>query len=176
MAAIFAFRCTCCGNLHEGSPSFAYASPQHYNNLDIEQQNSVAKLSSDLCRIDHADHSDYFVRCVLEIPIHAAEQPFTWGVWVSASETSFTRYVETYDAPIEGSGFFGWLCNRLPHYPDTLSLMCDVYVQTDGRRPKVKLHCGDQATHPLVIDQQNGLRAAQAQELAELLLHETAET
>ncbi|HEY1092970.1 MAG TPA: hypothetical protein VGE47_17860, partial [Burkholderiaceae bacterium] len=30
MAAIFAFKCNCCGDLHEGSPSFGYRMPYQY--------------------------------------------------------------------------------------------------------------------------------------------------
>ena len=117
MPAIYAFHCSSCGNVHEGSPSFAFKAPDHYANLDEEQLAAMGELSSDFCKIRRGDHIDYFIRAVLEIPIEGVSEPFLWGVWVSLSKNSFERYVDTYDSPVEGDGFFGWLCNAIPHYP-----------------------------------------------------------
>lgn len=171
MAAIFAFKCNRCGKLHEGSPSIAFDAPWHYATLSDEQKASMGRLGSDLCTITHDEGSDYFVRAVLEIPIHGVAEPFLWGVWVSLSEKSFERYVETYDAPVEGDGFFGWLCNRLPCYEDTLALPADVLVRTDGTRPTLRLHQSDTGNHQLVVDQRDGISVARAQSIAEQAVH-----
>ena len=171
MAAIFAFTCTCCGNVHEGSPSFAFEAPGQYSSLSEEQKKLMGKLSDDFCTITHEDGTDYFIRTVLEIPIHGVLEPFTWGVWVSLSEESFSRYVETYDRPVEGEGFFGWLCNRPSVYPHGGSLATDVVVQVGGLRPKLRLHHGSASDEQLVVDQQQGISIARAQELAERALH-----
>ncbi len=51
---------------------------------------------------------------------------------------------------------FGWLCNRLPPYPDTLELQTSVMLQDDRQRPLVwvnRVH----AEHPLYIDQREGI-------------------
>ena len=77
----------------------------------------MGKLSSDFCVITDTEGTDYFIRAVLEVPIHGAEKPFLWGVWVSLSQESFKRYWDTYDDPQVGEGFFGWLCNKIPVYP-----------------------------------------------------------
>lgn len=133
----------------------------------------MATLDSDLCKITHDKGTDYFIRTILEIPIHGIAESFMWGVWVSLSEKSFVRYVETYDDPVEGDGFFGWLCNGLPGYPDTTSLAADVRVQLDGTRPTLHLHRGDpDEDHPLVIDQYEGISVQRAQELAEYIGHQ----
>ncbi|WAC73760.1 DUF2199 domain-containing protein [Roseateles sp. SL47] len=117
--AIFAFTCTCCGRLHEGSPSVAYSSPWHYSQLTDDEKTSLAKIDSDLCRISSGDQTDYFVRCVLEIPIHGVDDPFIWGVWSSLSEKSFRRYVETYNEPVNGDV-------RISAIPDShFSVMAD---------------------------------------------------
>src|SRR6185312_1701491 len=117
MATIFAFRCSCCGEVHEGSPSIAFKASDPYASLSKEQKAQIGKIDSDFCTITHADRTDYFIRVVLEIPIHGVEEPFLWGIWVSLSEKSFLRYVETYDDPVAGDGFFGWVCNALKEYP-----------------------------------------------------------
>ena len=172
MAAIFAFRCSRCGDVHEGSPSIAFSAPDHYASLTDEQKATLGKLSSDFCTITHERGTDYFIRAVLEVPIHGIEEPFLWGVWVSLSEKSFRRYYDTYDDPVEGDGFFGWLCNAPSVYPHEGSRPADVSVQLGGRRPKVVLHRSGAETDQFVLDQIHGISVARAQELAERLRHE----
>jgi hypothetical protein len=151
MAAIFAFKCSCCGKIHEGSPSYAFKAPDHYTCLREEQKAAMGYINSDLCTITHEEGTDYFVRAVLEIPIHGIEEPFIWGVWVSLSEKSFKRYVETFDAPVEGDGFFGWVCNAIPWYSPAQTLATDVAVQLGGNRPLLLLHHGSSNDHPLIL-------------------------
>jgi hypothetical protein len=175
MAGIFAFTCTCCGKVHEGSPSFAFKAPTPYVGLSKEEKAKMGKLSSDFCTITHEERTDYFIRAVLEIPIHGAHEPFTWGVWVSLSKKSFDRYVETYDSPAEGDAFFGWVCNSIPNYPDgPTPRPSDVLVQLGRQRPKVRLHHDELEDDPLAIDQSEGISVARAQWLAEKAMHNVA--
>lgn len=171
MAAIFAFKCNCCGDIHEGSPSFAFRAPDQYTCLSDEQKSQMATLTEDFCTITHGEGTDRFIRAVLEVPIHGIEEPFLWGVWVSLSEKSFARYKETYDKPVAGEGFFGWVCNDISLYPYDQSRPSDVVVQLGRNRPKVVLHRGDPEDDPLVIDQVQGISIARAQELAERAQH-----
>ena len=172
MAAIFAFKCSCCGEIHEGSPSIGYRMPDQYACLSEEQRAAMGRINSDFCTITHDEGTDYFIRAVLEVPIQGVEDPFLWGVWVSLSEKSFSRYVETYDDPVEGDGFFGWVCNTIPAYPFADSRPADVVVQFGGQRPKVILHQGDPENDPLVIDQVHGISVSRAQQIAEHAFHE----
>jgi len=146
--------------------------PDQYACLSDEQRAAIGKISSDFCTITHEEGVDYFIRAVLEVPIHGVEQPFLWGIWVSLSEKSFNRYAETYDSPVEGEGFFGWVCNSIPTYPCERSRAADVVVQVGGQRPKVLLHRGDHEDDPLVIDQVHGITVSRAQKIAECLFHE----
>lgn len=170
MAAIFAFKCTCCGAIHEGSPSFGFRAPDHYAGLSDEQQ-AANKLSDDLCVIERDGSTDRFIRAVLEVPIHGISEPFLWGVWVSLSEKSFKRYVETFDEPVPGEGFFGWVCNDIALYPCERPRAADIVIQGGRNRPKVVLHKGDPEGDPLVIDQVHGISISRAQELAERAMH-----
>ncbi len=173
MAAIFAFTCSCCGKVHEGSPSFAFKAPDHYANLTEDEKAKMGELSSDFCTIAYEDRTDYFIRTVLEIPIHGVEEPFTWGIWVSLSKKSFDNYVETYDAPVDGEVYFGWVCNAIPNYPNGASSRpADVRIQLGKQRPKVLLHRGDPEDDPLVIDQYDGISVERAQYLAEQAMHQ----
>lgn len=167
MAAIFAFKCSQCGEVHEGSPSFSFRSPAPYNEQSEDVRNA-GYLSADLCQYEDDDGNHYFIRVCLEIPIHGVEEPFLWGVWVSLSEESFNRYVETYEAPDTNDSYFGWFCNYLPYYENTYALKTTVHPQSGGQRPLIELEDG---AHPLMIDFHRGITAAKAQEIAEVLLH-----
>jgi hypothetical protein len=163
MTAIFSFRCTSCYNVHEGSPSFSFNAPFQYNALsDFEK--SEAHLGSDLCYIE----DDRFIRVCLEIPIIGVEQPFMWGVWVSLSQNNFERYRDTYEEPVETDEYFGWFCNVLPFYPDTLNLKTSVRPRIGNMRPYLLL---EPTEHPLSMDFANGISIRRAQEIAEHVMH-----
>lgn len=171
MAAIFAYRCERCDEVHEGSPSFGFAAPSYYEWLTDEQKASCGWITDDLCTVTSEGHTDFFIRSVLEIPIHGISEPFIWGVWVSVSEKSYGRYVETHTAPADGDGFFGWLANDIPSYPPGGPFAANVYLQAGGNRPVVELQQERGEDHPLLTDQARGITPARAQEIAESLLH-----
>lgn len=171
MAALFAFRCTSCDEIHEGSPSFGFDAPSPYNRLSEEERQSIAHLSDDCCVIAYPEGTQYFVRALLEVPILGVQEPFLWGVWVSASEKSFQRYLDTFDAPQPGDGFFGWLANRIGVYPSEQSRGADVWIQTDGTRPRVMLHQSKDDSDALPRDQRDGISVKRAQQLAEQAMH-----
>ena len=122
MGAIFSYKCATCSKVHEVSPSFAFTEPWQYTTLSEEQRLNDAKLGADICIIHASGHFDFFIRVCLEIPIKGVDQPFLWGVWISVSESSFRRYGDTWDNPVETDEYFGWLCSKVSLYPDTLNL------------------------------------------------------
>ena len=99
MAAIFAYQCSKCDEIHEGSPSFAFDAPAPYRRLNEQEREEWAELTEDLCVIAHPKGTQYYVRAILEVPIHGLDEPFLWGIWVSASEASFHRYLDSFDKP-----------------------------------------------------------------------------
>ena len=54
MTPIFAFTCSCCGNLHEGSPSFGFKAPMHYDTLSEQDKPSLATINDDRCMVEEA--------------------------------------------------------------------------------------------------------------------------
>ncbi len=167
MPALFSFRCSCCGEVHEGSPSFGFEAPSPY----LEQPEPAQKaghLGEDLCHYEDGDGPQYFVRAVLEVPIDGVAEPFLWGVWVSLSKSSYDRYVETCDDPDPTDCYFGWFCNYLPAYPNTYALKTQVHPRTGGVRPWIEL---EDADHPLCQDYHQGISVQRAQALAEAVMH-----
>jgi hypothetical protein len=168
VAAIFAFECATCGKVHEGSPSYGFSSPWYYAQLS-EPDRANASLSDDTCTITDEGHTDYFVRAVVEVPIHGVEDGFLWGVWVSLSKASFDRYVATYNDPDESDTYFGWFSNRLPFYPDTIGLKTQVHPRKGGLRPFLEI---ERAGHPLAEDLADGISVERAQHIAETFIHD----
>lgn len=159
----FSFACQTCGKLHEGSPSVGFGRPYYWRAEYDDDPRS--RLSNDLCVIEERD---YFIRCILEVPIHGVEEGFLWGVWITQSEANFKRYLETFDDTPERETF-GYFANRLPDYPDTLSLHTTVHWKSGGRqRPWVEIRESD---HPLYRDWSEGISWERAATLAAPLLH-----
>jgi hypothetical protein len=167
MAAIFSFKCASCDDIHEGSPSFSFSAPASWLHQP-EAVQAAGHLGSDVCRYEDADGHHFFIRVVLEVPIEGIQEPFLWGVWVSLSETNYQRYVDTYVAPDLDDRYFGWLCNRLPWYPDSLNLKTEVHPRANHQRPFIEL---DETDHPLSIDFHNEISVQRAQEIAEAVMH-----
>ncbi|MGH6946441.1 MAG: DUF2199 domain-containing protein [Kiloniellales bacterium] len=160
----FSFVCPKCGDKHEGSPSIGFASPHGWDESFRAKDPESYKLTEDLCIID----SDRFIRCILEVPILEAAQPFLWGVWVSQSQENFRLYAETFESSPERVTF-GYLCNRIPEYADTLNLHMHVHWQSNNQRPWLEI---EPAEHRLYYDWKDGIAWDRAMELALPLQHQ----
>jgi len=138
----------------------------------LEQTSEVqeaGELGSDLCRYTDEDGDHYFIRVVLEVPIHGVGDPFTWGVWVSLSEQNFERYIDTYDDPAVDDAYFGFLCNYIPFYESTYALKTNVRPRLDGLRPYLEMQDHE---HALEVDYHHGITVERAQKIAEYCMHD----
>ncbi len=149
------FTCACCGKEIAGLPDLAFNAPVHYHDLPAAERERRARLDADFCVIDGEDR---FIRGVCPIPVRDTDAHFAWGVWVSLSEANFARYHASFDDEDQSrlGGMFGWLCNRLPSYPETLHLQTTVVAQDGTERPLVWINEAHGA-HPLYIDQREGM-------------------
>lgn len=164
----YSYTCSCCGQVHEGIPDLAFAHPHQYHVL-AEAERADAMCNEDFCRIGN----DGFIRGVLRIPVHGLNRYFGYGVWVSLSAEHFQRYAATFDEPAveQGNSWFGWLCNRIPGYPDTLLLKTHVRLRPHPDRPDVELEPTD---HPLALEQHRGISERRLQEILETNRHPPA--
>lgn len=167
MAGIFSFKCGSCDKLHEGSPSFACRAPDSF----LEQTDKVKEeglLTNDLCIYTNEDGRYYFIRTILEIPIHGVSEPFVWGVWASVSAENFFRYSENFDNNDVNDRYFAWFANYLPFYENTFGLRSFVRPRAGNERPVLKLQ---PCNHQLYLDFKNGISIERAQEIAEMVMH-----
>jgi hypothetical protein len=151
--------CPCCGEKHSGLFDIACDRPDFWQGPEEKSPNAEVLTSDNVLTEDFCvlNGEHYFVRCVLRLPIiGAADEHFAYGVWATLSKKNFDICVATFDAGNQGDlgPWFGWFSNRLPGYPDTLNLKCQVYPQDDRQRPHIALEPTD---HPLAIEQRCGI-------------------
>ena len=160
------YTCVICGETHDDLPDIGFAAPNQWADEHIGAPDCL--LTEDLCIIRGRD---YFVRGVIEIPVHDYEHAFGWGVWVSHKKENFELYRKRFDDP-EGIGpFFGWLSTALPYYPrSTLNLKTMAHYRADGCRPRIVL---EESAHLLSRQQQEGILLAEAWKIVH---HSTART
>lgn len=158
---MFRFKCTCCGEWHEGMPTFGADAPLYFYAIPADERDRRCILTSDTCIVDE---KSFFVRGCLELRVHGADEPFAWGVWVSLSKASFDLFSACYDEPKRShiGPFFGWLSAEIPLYPSTENLKTHVCLRDDGIRPYVELEPTD---HPLAIEQRNGITVGRVAEI-----------
>jgi len=165
------FRCETCNDEHDlADIAFGADAPAQWDILtDAERDQSA--LTSDQCVIESSEGKYYFVRACLDIPILGADLFFTWGVWVSLSERSFLEIAERWTDPsrIIAGPYFGWLCTRLPDYPDSMYLRAMLHQRPVGQRPSIELEPSD---HPLARDQRFGVERLIVEQIVCRLLHQ----
>lgn len=164
------FVCSSCGEEHDlAAISLGAHSPFQWGMLSDEER-AKSELGEEQCVIESNDGKHFFIRGRLEVPIVGLTQPFSWGVWCSLSEKSFLEMSEHWNDPSrEKLGpYFGWLCTRLPGYPDTMYLKTHVHQQQVGLRPLVEVeHSG----HQLSVHQRGGIEPALMQSIVSQVLH-----
>jgi hypothetical protein len=160
------YRCASCDLEHDDIPAFHFDRPSDYWAVPEEKRDTDVHLTSDSCVI--ADRF-FFVHGCLEIPIIDHDQVLTFGVWLSLKEDNFLIWQDCYELDHRAhiGPFFGWLCSRLPIYPDTIHLKTMVHLRDHGIRPRVEL---DQTDHPLAIAHHEGITIATAMDIARRLL------
>jgi hypothetical protein len=170
----FKYKCSECGDVHHGSPSFSFKYPTYFFDVPEDRRSSRVQISEDLCKVfpdpDEADNAPiYCIRAILEVPIKGTTTPFTWGIWVSQSQENFEKYVKSFQSDQSTEVSFGWLPVDLPYYNTTpigeplVHLECEVQWGAKGQRPKVLLW---ENTHQIAVDQKNGISWKNALKIA----------
>lgn len=153
------FHCSVCGEVHDELPDIGSDRPDPWWNVAEEERDRRIELTSDTCVID-GEH--FFIRGVIQIPVHGRSESFGFGVWVSQKRENFEAYVDAPESSEIGP-FFGWLCTGISYYPeDTRLLKTYAHFRGGGLRPVIELEPTD---HPLSIDQREGITLDKALEI-----------
>ena len=149
------YTCNRCGKEHEGRPAIAFDSPFHYRELSDDEKHSIATLTGDFCVIKYDDQTDRFIRTIIHQKVNDDCETLDYGIWVSLSEESYMDYYDNYDNEKHEATYFGYICNMLPGYEDTLSIRANVVLR--GKiRPEVIPH-DDQQNNNFVKDYYTGI-------------------
>lgn len=162
----YRWTCGCCNKQFDTLPlDRAFEGPHHWAVLSEDERQRSSRIDSDICTIATDEGRQIFIRGCIEIPIIGHDEVFAWGVWASVSEQSFARILELWDVPVgeDEPARFGYLCNSIPGYPETLLLHTNIRLRNDGMRPAIELH---RSEHPLFLDQQNGIPLRRVEEIA----------
>jgi hypothetical protein len=164
------FTCRTCGKRHDANQiSFGADAPMQWD-LISDAERAKSELGGEQCVIEAGGQRHFFVRACLDVPIAGTDRAFTWGVWVSLSARSFLEMSEHWEDPSRTSlgPYFGWLCTKIPEYPDTVFLKTRVHQRAVGQRPGVEL---EETDHPLSVDQHHGIDPSRMQEIISKVLH-----
>jgi len=164
------FKCVTCNERHDlGEISFGADAPVQWMLLS-ESERQSSEITNDQCVIHTGDERHYFIRACLDVPIKDTDRSFTWGVWVSLSEQSFEEMSAHWEDPNRNKlgPYFGWLCTKIPGYPDTVFLKTQVRQRDVGVRPLVELQ---PSAHPLSLHQQEGIPKGELERLVADILH-----
>ncbi|MEZ6006881.1 MAG: DUF2199 domain-containing protein [Planctomycetota bacterium] len=169
---IVAFKCRTCDEWHKGPiQSLGADTPDFVAHMSDEEREKHLTLTSDQCILTREHRTDYLVRGCLEIPVIDGPSPFSFGLWVSLSEESFNRATDLWETVGRESEppYFGWLCTRLPGYPDTMNLKTWVQTQPVGQRPLITVF--EPMDHALFIEQRDGICVERLVEIIEQAFH-----
>jgi len=164
--------CHTCGKRHDQIPfSFAADFPDPYANLNRDDRDNRALISSDQCIIYQ---EQFYLRGGLELPILDSSDIFLWGVWAGVHEKDFDQIQEFWEREGRESvigPFKGRLANSLSVYPETLNMKLEIRIQPAGQRPLFVL---EEREHPLAIEQRLGIDMAKAREYVCILMRKAS--
>jgi hypothetical protein len=158
--------CSICATVHENLPTCFGVEAPWRGLVPAEEFDARVELTEDQCVVDE---QHFFVRGHVQIPVHGSGEPLEFSVWSSLSEESFCDMALNWDSPerTELPPYFGWLCTPVWVYPGTIHLPLSVQCRERGLTP---IFTVTNFTHPLAVDQQNGITIQQWHEMAQQLL------
>src|SRR5580704_15984463 len=165
------FGCSVCGEHHVLSLSYSVKAPLAVGAIAVEELDQRVVITPDQCVVDG---KDFYLRGRILVPVIGLEEPFVWGVWVEVSPKNFLRTNDlwTTEGRENEPPFPGWLNTELPLFGNTINLEVSVQTQRVGRRPQFTVV---DESHPLAIEQRNGITVERVEEIAEMMVHERGE-
>jgi hypothetical protein len=169
------WQCAGCDVVHEGLLDLAAFAPDPWPGEARREPNAELRLDGDFLSEDFCVMGGryFFVRGVLEIPVHGFAEKFGFGGWSTLSRDNFDKYLAGFDdgAFAEWGPWSGWLCNQLADYIGAQPEALWVYPQRQRQRPTLRIQNPD---HPLAIDQEEGITPERLLEIFDRYGHAAA--
>jgi hypothetical protein len=155
------YKCNKCGIEHDSWPALTYLTPSNYHDLTDEEKQKIATLSDDFCTIEYENQTDRFIRCTLFQKVNDYCDNLDYGLWVSLSEKSYNDYYDNFKNENHEASYFGWLCNWIPDYSNTINIPMTVFTKKGNQRPEIIPH--KDFDHSFVRDYYNGIDKLEAE-------------
>jgi hypothetical protein len=159
------FKCSQCGQEHEGFPALAYDKPVDFYRVPEGERPRRVKWTPDLCVIDK---KQFIIRAVLQLPILDYDGTLDFGIWVEVAQKDFERYLKiwkdldvSHEPPVAGT-----LSGGIKMYPESHHLA--VFARHVARKRPLITVISEQ--HPLGYDQRHGITLDRATEIVHILL------
>jgi len=131
--------CNSCSDQHEGMFDLMAFAPEHWLKDEVYEPNSALRLDGDFLSEDFCvlGGKYFFVRGVLEIPVHGVAEKFGLGAWSTLSRVNFERYIEAFDSGSHSDlgPWGGWFGNWFKPFEDSRNQPCLVHPQLRRQRP-----------------------------------------
>lgn len=163
------FDCSVCGLHHAVLPlSYSIKVPLAALAVPRDEWEQRVVLSPDLCVIDERFH---YVRGRFAVPVHGLDEPFIWGVWAWLRPRDFYRTNQMWSDParVDEPPYAALLNSELTLYGDMVNLPVQVHIMAVGKRPHF---FPADASHPLAVEQRDGISMERVIAIAEHFSHE----
>lgn len=160
------WQCRTCGEPHEGLFHLSAPAPAFWSAPLSQEPNGALRLDGDFLSEDFCvlGGEHFFVRAVLEIPVHGLAEAFGFGIWSTLSRKNFDTYIQGFDDGdyADRGPWPGWFSNDLEPFGETLNEACCVEPRPGRERPLITIMNSD---HPLGAAQRDGITAERVLDL-----------
>ena len=163
------YTCARCGRYHGDLP-YAYGLDAPDPWRPEYARDSRNRLGEEQCEI--VTLGSQFIRGIIVIPVKENDETFEWGGWCAVDLASDNRASDIWDDPGRDKEppFSGQLASELGIYIEpTFALELTVRTRALGLRPSFLL---EDARHPLVVAQREGISRDRVVEIATLIMHD----
>jgi len=161
-----AFTCEVCGEAHAGAlRDIRMGLPDPIFRLDEPERERQAWVGEDSAMLTDRRGERFFVRGLLELPVHGEDGYFGYGSWIEVTRDDYATLGDLWNDE-EGwrsEPFRGTLANELSPYAFTEGLPVRIRLREVQSLPLVEL---DDADHELVRAQRHGISRHRAHDLA----------
>lgn len=157
--------CHQCGKEHSiDEMELSFRRPDDVVNLTTEERERMLKENNDLCNIAG---KRFFIRALLPLMVEARDRAYNVGLWVEVEQSAYERVNELWVNPEQNMEppFDALIGNSIPTLPETLGMSVKLQLTGSTSRPEVFI---SPCTHPLYIEQSEGITEHRAHEYSSL--------
>jgi hypothetical protein len=169
-----------CGERHVGLFPVNLSHPIGFPRNGDYEPDEALRMDGDFLSANYSVWQGKFFAMRMRLPLRIREADpwaFMFTVWASLNREDFEAYLDAKKRGTLKNNAYAQarLVNRLEVYPDTVRLLGSAFQQEDGGPPLLIIHGpqpDNQADHPLISDQKEGVTFDKALELFAAYGHE----